>query len=55
MTNGRTVVDVRGVPELVWQARHELAGLLRKEAEAEADPRLARRLAAIAADFEAGQ
>lgn len=55
MAASRFVMDVRGIPELVWQCRRELADLLRGEAEAESDPRVARRLRAVAALFEAGQ
>lgn len=48
-------LDVRGIPELVWSLRAEMAAMLREEADGEADPRVARRLAAVAAAFEAGQ
>lgn len=53
--NGEIVVDVRGIPELVADVRLEMASVLREAAEAEADPRLAWRLVAIAAAFECGQ
>lgn len=49
------VVDLRNVPEIVWGLRREMAMILRDEAEADADPRIARRLRALADGFEAGQ
>jgi hypothetical protein len=35
MTEAKISVDVRGIPELVWSCRCELANVLRQEAEAE--------------------
>lgn len=49
------VVDLRHVPEIVWGLRREVATILRDEAEADADPRIAARLRQIADGFEAGQ
>lgn len=46
-------VDVRGVPELVWQARREMARALR-EAALDAPPETARWAESVAAAFEAG-
>jgi hypothetical protein len=51
----KLAVDVRGIPELIWSCRCELARLLRQEAEAEVHPLLKRRLSEIANRFEAGQ
>jgi len=51
----KLAIDVRGIPELVWACRHELAQVLRQEAESEAYPLLKRRLGEIANRFEAGQ
>lgn len=48
-------LDVRGIPELVWECRREMAQVLRQEAESEAHPLLNRRLEEIARRFEAGQ
>ena len=48
-------IDVRHVPELVWDLRREMALMLREEADAEDDPRVQRRLRTIATAFEAGQ
>ena len=54
-TNGMTVtIDVLNIPEMIAAVRHEMASILRDEADAEADPRLARRLRALAAAFECG-
>lgn len=52
---GKLVVDVRGMPEVIWQVRHACAQALRQEAEAEANPAVARRLLELADRFEAGQ
>lgn len=41
-------------PELVHQLRREVVQLLEEQADAEANPAVARRLREIAADFEAG-
>ena len=45
---------MRGVPELVWALRHEMATMLLEVAEQE-EPAVAGRLAAVAAAFDAGQ
>ena len=50
----KLAVDVRGIPELIWSCRHELAKLLRQEADAEAHPLVTRRLREIADRFETG-
>ena len=47
-------VDVRNMPDLIFEVRKEMAKVLRDEAETEADPRIGRRLREIAARFEAG-
>lgn len=51
----RCVLSIDGMPEALAAMRRELARVLEAEAEAEADPRLARRLREIAAAFECGQ
>lgn len=48
------VVRVQISAELLWHFRHEFSELLREVADAEADPRVARRLREIGACFEAG-
>ena len=48
-------IDVRGIPELVWSVRQAMADMLRREAEAEIDRAVARKLLALAAQFEVGQ
>ena len=48
-------IDVRNIPELVADVRLEMASVLREEADAEGDPRIARRLIDIATAFEVGQ
>ena len=47
-------IDLHAMPELIWACRRELANVLRREAEAEANPIVARRLREIADRFEAG-
>lgn len=54
MAKGEIVVDVRGVPECVWAARHALAQHLRASADLETQPYTASRLREIAAAYEAG-
>lgn len=49
------VISFERMPEMLWAMRHELAKILRAEAGAESDPRVARRLIEIAATFETGQ
>lgn len=46
--------SVRDIPEVLAELRREIASILLAEAEGEGDPRVARRLATIAAAFEAG-
>jgi hypothetical protein len=48
------VVDVRGIPELIHGVMSYTARVLREEADAEADPRVAVRLRQIAARIETG-
>lgn len=57
MASRQTVIeiDVRGVPELISDVRAEMAKILRDEADADADPRISRRLISIADAFECGQ
>ena len=55
MAEAHIIVDVRGMPELIWACRHEMSELLRAEADAEISPSVVRRLHEIAAIFEAGQ
>jgi hypothetical protein len=50
----RYEISVRDMPELMAEMRVALADLLREDAGAEADPRIARRLRELAAEFEAG-
>jgi hypothetical protein len=54
MAASKFTIEITKFPEALWAMRKELAGLLRSEADAEADPRIARRLREIAATFEAG-
>lgn len=48
-------VDVSKLPDVVWAIRREMANFLRREAEVEAIPLVARRLRELAAQFETGQ
>ena len=48
-------VDFSKLPDVIWMVRRELANLLRKEAETEASPLVAKRLRELAARFETGQ
>lgn len=50
----RMTLDVLHVPELIWETRRAMADLLREEADAEANPAVARRLREIADAFETG-
>jgi hypothetical protein len=45
---------ISDMPEVLAAMRREIATLLRDEAESEADPRIARRLCALADTFEVG-
>ena len=54
MAVAKLVIDVRGVPEVVWSCRHALATLLREAADAEVSNAVAVRLREVAARFEAG-
>jgi hypothetical protein len=47
--------DVRGVPELMYGARLEVAKTLRRTAELDPDPAVRTRLVQIAAALETGQ
>lgn len=51
---GTIVVDLKQVPSLLFAMRQELAKLLRTEAGAEANPVFAKKLRALAVEFEAG-
>jgi hypothetical protein len=53
--DAKLTVDVRGIPELVWSCRKELANVVRQEAEGESHPLLKRKLEEIARRYEAGQ
>ena len=54
MATAKLVMDVRGVPEVVWACRHALATLLREAADVEVSNAVAARLREVAARFEAG-
>lgn len=47
-------IDVRGMPELLSDLQARVGRLLREGADAEADPRVARRLREVAARVEVG-
>jgi hypothetical protein len=47
-------IKVTEWPEALFAMRKAMADMLRAEAEAEGDPNFARKLRALAADFEAG-
>lgn len=47
-------LDIRGVPEVIAEVQARLRRLLQEEADAQADPRVARALRKVAADFEVG-
>ena len=53
--DSRIVVDVRHVPDLVWDLRREMASILREQADVEMYPHVADRLRRIANTFETGQ
>lgn len=55
MAKEKLTLDVRGVPECVWEARRALADLLRREADETLDVMLEEKLREIAARFETGQ
>ena len=48
-------VNIEKMPEVIHRLMQQIADALRLEADSEADPRVARKLRAIAARFEAGQ
>lgn len=54
MNGVKITIDVLNMPELIAAVRREMATILREEADAESDPRIARRLRALAAAFECG-
>jgi hypothetical protein len=47
-------IDVRGIPEVIWSVRREMANLLREQADVEISPAVARRLRELADAFESG-
>lgn len=47
-------INVRDMPEVLYEMRHELVNILRVQAGAEAHPEVAKRLREIATEFEAG-
>lgn len=49
------ILDVTGIPEVLFGMFKQMADMLREEADSEADPRLQRKLRELAARFEAGQ
>ena len=51
----RFVIEVRGMPEVIWACRHEMAEFLRDVAQTEASPAVAHRLKEVAQVFETGQ
>ena len=51
---GNLTMDVRGIPEIIWAARKEMAKLLRIEAKLEDIPAVKARLLALADVFETG-
>lgn len=55
MADATLKIDVLNFPEALHAMTSRLAFILREEADAEADPRIQRRLREIAARFEAGQ
>lgn len=54
MASSTVTIEVTKWPEALFVIRREMANLLRREADAEADPRFAKKLMALAAEFEAG-
>lgn len=53
--NAYLTLDIKNIPELIFEVRREMARVLREEADTEADPRMARRLRELSDRFEAGQ
>lgn len=47
-------INVRDMPEVLYEMRHELVNILRVQAGAEAHPEVAKRLREIADEFETG-
>lgn len=54
MASNRMELSITGLPAVLFAMRLEMAKALRSAAEAEADPRVRRRLEQVAADFETG-
>jgi hypothetical protein len=54
MASTHLTIDVMKWPEALFAMRVAMANMLRAEAEAESDPRLAKKLNALAATFETG-
>jgi len=52
--NANATIDVRGMPEVIYAVRREMAKLLESEAEIETNPMVAYRLREIAKIFLAG-
>lgn len=50
----KLIVDVRGMPDVVWSCRHALAKLLREQADSEVSNAVAMRLREVADKFEVG-
>jgi hypothetical protein len=55
MATSTVTIDLLNWAEGLAEMRASMARILREEAEADADPRVSRKLVAIAARFEAGQ
>lgn len=51
---GRITVNLVGLPEIVCAAHKAIADILRKEADSERNPAVAKRLRELANDFEIG-
>jgi hypothetical protein len=54
MASNHMVIDIKGWPEALFAITRACGDAIRREAESEADPRFARKLFEIAAQFEAG-
>jgi hypothetical protein len=55
MATSTVTIDLLNWAEGLAEMRASMARILREEAEADADPRVSRKLVEIAARFEAGQ